>query len=94
VKTNAENKRKLIFDEEGLKLLAQRLKQLRSEKKITQEELAYRSELTLSQIARIETVKINPTVSTMFRIAKALDVKITELFDFELIGITPTSKEK
>ncbi len=82
MKSNEENKRKLIFDEEGLKLLAQRLKQLRSEKKITQEELAYRSELTLSQIARIETVKINPTVSTMFRIAKALDVNITELFDF------------
>jgi transcriptional regulator with XRE-family HTH domain len=94
VKTNAENKRKLIFDEQGLKLLAQRLKQLRSEKKITQEELAHLSDLTLSQIARIETVKINPTVSTMFRIAKALDVKITELFDFESIEITPTSKEK
>ena len=94
MKTNAENKRKLIFDEEGLKLLAQRLKQLRSEKKITQEELAYRSELTLSQIARIETVKINPTVSTMFRIAKALEVNISELFDFESIGTTPTSKEK
>ncbi len=82
MKSNEENKRKLIFDEEGLKLLAQRLKQLRSEKKITQEELAYRSELTLSQIARIETVKINPTVSTMFRIAKALDVSLSELFDF------------
>ena len=94
MKINAENKRKLIFDEVGLRLLAQRLKQLRSEKKITQEELAYRSELTLSQIARIETVKINPTVSTMFRIAKALDINIAELFDFESIGITPTSKEK
>lgn len=82
MKSNAENKRKLIFDEDGLKLLAHRLKQLRSEKKITQEELAYRSELTLSQIARIETVKINPTVSTMFRIAKALDVSLSELFDF------------
>ncbi len=86
--------RKLIFDELGLKLLAQRLKQLRSDKKITQEELAYRSELTLSQIVRIETVKINPTVSTMFRIAKALDLNITELFDFESLEITPKAKEK
>ncbi len=86
--------RKLIFDELGLKLLAQRLKQLRSDKKITQEELAFRSELTLSQIARIETVKINPTVSTMFRIAKALDINITELFDFESLEITPKAKEK
>ncbi len=82
MKTNAENKKKLIFDLVGLMLLAQRLKKLRSEKNITQEELAYRSELTLSQIARIETVKINPTVSTMFRIARALDVSISELFDF------------
>ncbi len=94
MKKNAENTRKLIFDELGLRLLAQRLKQLRSLKKITQEELAYRSELTLSQIARIETVKINPTVSTMFRIAKALDVNIIELFDFESLEITPLAKEK
>ncbi len=85
MKTNAENKRKLIFDEEGLKLLAQRLKYLRTEKKITQEELAYRSDLTLSQIARIETVKINPTVSTMIQIAKALDVSLSELFDYSSI---------
>ena len=94
MKKNAKNTRKLIFDELGLRLLAQRLKQLRSLKKITQEELAYRSELTLSQIARIETVKINPTVSTMFRIAKALDVNIIELFDFESLEITPLTKEK
>ena len=94
MKKNAKNTRKLIFDELGLRLLAQRLKQLRSLKKITQEELAYRSELTLSQIARIETVKINPTVSTMFRIAKALDVNIIELFDFESLEITPLAKEK
>jgi transcriptional regulator with XRE-family HTH domain len=94
VKNENTKTRKLIFDELGLKLLAQRLKQLRSDKKITQEELAFRSELTLSQIARIETVKINPTVSTMFRIAKALDINITELFDFESLEITPKAKEK
>jgi transcriptional regulator with XRE-family HTH domain len=74
--------RKLIFEEEGLKLLAIRMKQLRKEKNLTQEELAFRSELTLSQIARIETVKINPTVSTMIRIARALGVSLKEVFDF------------
>ncbi|WP_241687458.1 helix-turn-helix transcriptional regulator [Flavobacterium sp. YO64] len=77
--------RKLIFDEEGLKSLAKRLKELRSEKGISQEELAYRAEITLSQIARIETVKINPTVSTIFKIARALDVPLSDIFDFELI---------
>lgn len=77
-----QHNRTLIFDEEGLSRLALRIKQIRYIKKITQEELAFRSELTLSQIARIETVRINPTVSTMFRIAKALDVSMKELFDF------------
>jgi transcriptional regulator with XRE-family HTH domain len=83
VERTKQNNRKLIFDEEGLSKLALRIKQIRNTKKITQEELAFRSELTLSQIARIETVKINPTVSTLFRIAKALDISMKELFDFE-----------
>ncbi len=76
--------RKLIFEEEGLILLAKRMKELRKVKNISQEELAHRAELTLSQVARIETVKINPTVSTMIRIAKALDVSLKEVFDFEV----------
>lgn len=84
MKRNADISRKFIFDEEGLKLLAKRLKEIRSEKGITQEELAYRSELTLSQIARIETIKINPTISTIFKIVRALDVPLNELFNFEL----------
>ena len=65
-------------------MLATRLKEIRSEKRISQEELAYRSEITLSQIARIETVRINPTVSTIFKIARTLDIPLSELFDFKL----------
>ncbi|MBE8724346.1 helix-turn-helix domain-containing protein [Flavobacterium hungaricum] len=80
--------RKLIFDQEGLQLLAKRLKELRSEKGVSQQELANRSEISLSQIARIETVKINPTVSTIFKIARTLEVSPSELFDFKL----PSSK--
>jgi len=84
VEKNDNKSRKLIFDEEGLKLLARRLKEIRSEKGVSQEELAYRAEITLSQIARIETVKINPTVSTVFKIARALDISPSEIFNFEL----------
>lgn len=76
--------RKFVYDEEGLKLLAKRLKELRFEKEFTQEELAYQSELTLSQIARIETVKANPTVSTIFKLARALNIPVSSLFDFKL----------
>jgi transcriptional regulator with XRE-family HTH domain len=76
--------RKFTFDEEGLILLAKRLKEIRAEKGISQEELAYRSELTLSQIARIETIKINPTISTLFKITRTLDISPSELFNFKL----------
>jgi len=84
VKKDETKIRKLIFDQEGLELLAKRLKEIRSEKGISQEELAYRSELTLSQIARIETVRINPTISTIFKIARTLEVPLQDLFNFEL----------
>ena len=80
--------RKFIYDEEGLKLLAKRLKELRAEKGFTQEELAYEADITLSQIARIETIKANPTVSTMFKIARTLNVPVSTLFDFKLSSKT------
>jgi transcriptional regulator with XRE-family HTH domain len=78
------DKKTLIRDEEGLKLLATKLKEIRAKKKYTQESLAYESGITLSQIARIETCKINPTVSTMFKIARTLKINVSELFDFTL----------
>jgi len=84
VKKPKKNPRKLVYDEEGLKLLASKLKEVRAKKGFTQEELAYQSGLSLSQIARIETVKINPTVSTIFKIARTLKVNVSELFDFKL----------
>ncbi len=76
--------RKFTYDAEGLKLLAKRLKEIRAEKGISQEELAYRSELTLSQIARIETIKTNPTISTLFKIIRTLEISPNELFNFDL----------
>lgn len=77
-------KRKLIFDERGLKAFALHLKKVRKKKAYTQEMLAYESGLSLSQIARIETASINPTLSTIFTIARTLDVPLSELFDFKL----------
>lgn len=78
--------RKLIFDKDGIEVLAKKIKKIRKEKKISQEELAYKSNLSLSQIARIETARINPTISTLFKIIRALEISPKELFDFELPG--------
>ncbi len=84
MKKGKKIKRTLIRDNEGLKLLALKLKEVRSKLNYTQEDLAYESGLSLSQIGRIETSKINPTVSTIFKIARTLKIKPSELLDFKL----------
>lgn len=76
--------RKHIFDEAGLRAFAVRLKQVRKIKNLSQEQLALKAEISLSQIARIETARINPTLSTIFRIVRALDIELSELFNFKL----------
>lgn len=76
--------RKLVFDKEGLEAFASQLKKIRKERSMTQEELSFRCGIALSQIARIETSRINPTLSTIFKIARCLDLPLNKLFDFEL----------
>lgn len=50
----------------------------------SQRQLAFETGIALSQIARIETARTNPTLSTVFIIARVLDVSLSELFDFTL----------
>lgn len=69
-------------DEKVLAQFGKHLKKLRNQKRITQEDLAYSSNITLSQIARIEIGKINPTLCTLVVIAKTLNLKLTDLIDF------------
>lgn len=76
--------RKLVFDERGIEAFAEQLKKIRLKEGYTQSQLAFESGLSLSQIARIETARINPTLSTVFTLARTLNVPLTDLFDFEL----------
>jgi transcriptional regulator with XRE-family HTH domain len=76
--------RKLIFDEEGIKAFAIQLKKIRIREGFSQSQLAFESGLSLSQIARIETARINPTLSTVFTIARTLNVSLADLFNFQL----------
>jgi len=73
----------LKFREDKILLkFAKRLKELRNQKGFTQEELAYTSGISLSQIARIETARINPTLCTLIVIAQTLKIHPRELMDF------------
>lgn len=56
------------------------LRSLRLEKNLTQEELAFRAEICTSQIARIESGKLNTTISTVSSLARALDMLPSDLF--------------
>ncbi len=54
----------------------------RKKQGFTQESLCYTIDLSLSQIARIETGKICPSIDTVRRIADGLGVPPKELLDF------------
>jgi transcriptional regulator with XRE-family HTH domain len=71
-------------DPKILQAFGTHLKLLRTQKGITQEELAYSSGISLSQIARIETGRINPTLCTIVEIAKFLKIHPSELLNFKL----------
>jgi len=60
--------------------LAQNIKRLRKQLKLSQEELAKKAGITYSTLIKIESGKNdNPTIKTLLKIAKALNVKIDDL---------------
>jgi len=59
------------------------VKKLRTARKLSRETLAAYADIEVMQIYRIETGKVNTTLSTMYAIAKALEISPKELLDFE-----------
>ena len=84
MKTGRIIERKLIFDQVGLEAFAAQMKKVRNAKGFTQSQLAFEAGISLSQIARIETARINPTLSTIFVLARTMGVPLPELFDFQI----------
>lgn len=72
-----------VKDIEYIKRFGANIRTIRKSKKMSQEELAYSSDIPISQIGRIERGEINTTISTVKTIATALEVPIKNLFDFE-----------
>ena len=60
-------------------LMAARLKALRERRGLTQEQLAEKSGVGRSHLARLETGKQDPTLSTLEKLAKALKVDVAKL---------------
>ena len=64
---------------DGAKKLGENLKRIRTNKNITQTELADKLKVDKSFVSNIENGKTNPTLLTITSLAKALDVSVNEL---------------
>ena len=64
------------------KRLGDRVRELRSERKLSQEELAYKAGVHRTYLGGIERGERNPSLRNIAAIAKALDVTLSELFSY------------
>lgn len=62
--------------------LGKTVKRLRKDRDLTQEELADRSKMNVSYLAKIENGYVNTTIRYLFKIAKGLKIKVKDLFEF------------
>ena len=60
--------------------IGQNFRNIRLEKKMTIEELAFELGVEYTQLSRIERGKINTSVYQLYNISKALQVDISEIF--------------
>jgi transcriptional regulator with XRE-family HTH domain len=68
--------------------LGNRIRTLRKLKALTQEELGEQAGLSYKFLGEIERGEVNPSLESLIGIAKALDVKVGDLFPRE-VGIFP-----
>jgi transcriptional regulator with XRE-family HTH domain len=62
------------------KRLGARIIQLRKESNISQVDLCYDAGIDISTLSRIERGNLNPTLHTLYKIAKYFNLEIRELF--------------
>ena len=71
------NKKRLQY------LVGQRIKLIREDMKIEQQELAARCDMDASNLSRIEYGNTSPTMWTLYKISAALKVNLKTIFDFD-----------
>ena len=80
------------------KEIGKRIREIRLSKGKTLKDLAQKTEFTKGYLSKLENSDKGPPVSTLIRIAKALDVSISEIFgesnDSESISLVKTNERK
>lgn len=64
-----------------IELISRRIRELRREKGLTVQELAYRCDMERSNLSRIEAGRSNPTLRTLCVICNALEVTLGDLVE-------------
>lgn len=65
-------------------MIGARIKDIRTKKGITQEQLSERMEINPKYLSSIERGKENPTLNTLIKLSKSLEVDLGEIFSFVL----------
>jgi transcriptional regulator with XRE-family HTH domain len=68
-------------DDLGMADFGTRLREARERLELTQEDIAARSGVHATEVSRIEAGKRDPQVSTLLRLAKAVEVRPGQLLD-------------
>lgn len=75
--------KKYLRDEQFIKKLGERIRELRTQKGLTIQKLADIAGLEYIQLSRIERGKINTSVSHIAKLAQSLETNCSDVFDFE-----------
>jgi transcriptional regulator with XRE-family HTH domain len=62
--------------------VGKQIQKLRELKGISQQDLAAKCNFEKSNMSRLEAGRVNPTLCTLEKVAKALDITLAELFSF------------
>lgn len=68
------------------KQLGQRIRDLRNERRMSQEELSFKAGISPAHLGQIERATKNPTIDTVAKIAAALTIPITALFSQDTLS--------
>ncbi|MEK6781831.1 MAG: helix-turn-helix transcriptional regulator [Bacteroidota bacterium] len=71
-----------VRDRKLLTQFGKHLRKVRIASGLSQEDLANDSDIPINQVGRIERGEINPSLSTLNSIAKALESDLSHLLDF------------
>jgi transcriptional regulator with XRE-family HTH domain len=63
-------------------MIGARIKEIRLKKRMTQEQLSEKMEINPKYLSSIERGKENPTLDTLIKVARSLDVDLGQIFTF------------